>query len=86
MPVTFLASLLSANRRKGLRAAFSALIRRMKNHYRPELHYMRGPGPRWHARNSKPASGARAGGTHRLHAERASRSEAKKSPLARPGR
>lgn len=22
--------------------------------YRPERHYMRGPGPKWHARNSAP--------------------------------
>jgi len=34
------------------------------NHYRPELHYMRGPGPKWlekHGRRSRPdavASGA----------------------------
>ena len=24
-------------------------------HYRPELHYMRGPGPRWHKKNAAPA-------------------------------
>jgi len=23
--------------------------------YRPELHYMRGPGPKWHAKHAKPA-------------------------------
>jgi hypothetical protein len=23
------------------------------NPYRPELHYMRGPGPRWHARHKE---------------------------------
>jgi hypothetical protein len=23
--------------------------------YRPELHYMRGPGPKWHAKHSAPA-------------------------------
>ncbi len=22
------------------------------NSYRPELHYMRGPGPKWHAKNT----------------------------------
>jgi hypothetical protein len=25
--------------------------------YRPERHYMRGPGPKWHARNSPPQTG-----------------------------
>lgn len=25
------------------------------NPYRPELHYMRGPGPAWHAKHSLPA-------------------------------
>jgi len=24
------------------------------NAYRPELHYMRGPGPKWHAKRSSP--------------------------------
>ncbi len=23
------------------------------DHYRPELHYMRGPGPAWHAKHSQ---------------------------------
>jgi hypothetical protein len=26
------------------------VIERILNPYRPELYYMRGPGPRWHAR------------------------------------
>jgi hypothetical protein len=26
------------------------------NPYRPELHYMRGPGPRWHARHGAVAA------------------------------
>ena len=25
-------------------------------HYLPELHYMRGPGPRWHKKNAAPAT------------------------------
>jgi hypothetical protein len=36
----------------------SAIVRQWRsqladlfNPYRPELHYMRGPGPRWHARH-----------------------------------
>ena len=24
--------------------------------YRPELHYMRGPGPKWHEKNTAPVS------------------------------
>jgi hypothetical protein len=27
------------------------LMRTAGNPYRPELHYMRGPGPKWHAKN-----------------------------------
>jgi hypothetical protein len=26
----------------------------MFNPYRPELHYMRGPGPKWHAKHAQP--------------------------------
>jgi hypothetical protein len=37
-------------------AAIGAFCRRLANQvfvgYRPERHYMRGPGPKWHARNS----------------------------------
>jgi hypothetical protein len=25
---------------------------RLFDHYRPELHYMRGPGPKWHAKHA----------------------------------
>ena len=28
-----------------------SLFRKIFNHYRPELHYMRGPGPKWHAKH-----------------------------------
>jgi hypothetical protein len=27
------------------------LIKIARNSYRPELHYMRGPGPKWHAKH-----------------------------------
>jgi hypothetical protein len=27
------------------------LMARARDPYRPELHYMRGPGPKWHARH-----------------------------------
>lgn len=29
----------------------SLLIERARDPYRPERHYMRGPGPKWHARH-----------------------------------
>ena len=29
------------------------LIELVRDPYRPELHYMRGPGPKWHARHGK---------------------------------
>ncbi|MEJ2374820.1 MAG: hypothetical protein P8Y53_07065 [Pseudolabrys sp.] len=29
---------------------------RLFNGYRPERHYMRGPGPAWHAKNASPAA------------------------------
>jgi hypothetical protein len=28
----------------------------LSKHYRPELHYMRGPGPRWREKNAVPAA------------------------------
>jgi len=31
-----------------------ALANRMFDPYRPELHYMRGPGPRWHEKQNSP--------------------------------
>jgi hypothetical protein len=31
-------------------ARLSALVLIVANPYRPELHYMRGPGPKWHAK------------------------------------
>jgi hypothetical protein len=36
------------------RAEFADLMRALKalfDPYRPELHYMRGPGPKWHAKH-----------------------------------
>ena len=37
-------------RRHGL-AEFTRLFRSMVSPYRPELHYMRGPGPAWRAKH-----------------------------------
>jgi len=30
----------------------------MVDPYRPELHYMRGPGPKWHAKHTAPPADA----------------------------
>jgi hypothetical protein len=27
-------------------------VGKFQNHYRPELHYMRGPGPKWHEKHA----------------------------------
>jgi hypothetical protein len=35
-------------------AAFAIELRRLFEPYRPELHYMRGPGPKWHAKHDLP--------------------------------
>ncbi|MGY3440245.1 hypothetical protein [Bradyrhizobium sp. USDA 4473] len=32
-------------------AGWRNLIARVRDPYRPELHYMRGPGPKWHAKH-----------------------------------
>jgi hypothetical protein len=53
----------SIERRAGsapLSADFADLVRTLKSlldPYRPELHYMRGPGPKWHAKH-RPAQAA----------------------------
>ena len=35
---------------------FQNLARGVFDTYRPELHYMRGPGPKWHAKHDHPGS------------------------------
>ncbi|HEY8564215.1 MAG TPA: hypothetical protein VIL65_01850 [Beijerinckiaceae bacterium] len=35
-----------------LRAAVRTILAEWRDPYRPELHYMRGPGPRWHERHA----------------------------------
>jgi hypothetical protein len=32
---------------------FQGLARAVFDPYRPELHYMRGPGPKWHAKHTR---------------------------------
>ena len=34
------------------------LVRSLLDPYRPELHYMRGPGPKWHAKHRRAAAEA----------------------------
>jgi hypothetical protein len=44
-----------------LAAEFADLLRVLKSlidPYRPELHYMRGPGPKWHAKHRPAAAEA----------------------------
>ena len=36
-----------------LREALKDLARNLFDPYRPELHYMRGPGPKWHAKHDR---------------------------------
>jgi len=35
----------------GIKTRSSKLIESVFDPYRPELHYMRGPGPKWHAKH-----------------------------------
>jgi len=37
---------------------FRTLAKALFDPYRPELHYMRGPGPKWHAKHDPRASNA----------------------------
>lgn len=50
----------AGRRRAGLMADLGDLVRTLAqglDPYRPELHYMRGPGPKWHAKHDRaPAS------------------------------
>ena len=38
---------------RGLVAEFVRLLKSFLDPYRPELHYMRGPGPKWHAKHAR---------------------------------
>jgi hypothetical protein len=40
----------------GFKAFWRAFFAKAFNPYRPELHYMRGPGPAWHAKYGSEAS------------------------------
>ncbi|WP_438278648.1 hypothetical protein [Nitrobacter sp.] len=44
----------------GIRAFWHDFVATAFNPYRPELHYMRGPGPAWHAKHGQhPPAGSR---------------------------
>jgi hypothetical protein len=47
---------LAARKNPGLVADIAELVRNLAkavfDSYRPELHYMRGPGPKWHAKQT----------------------------------
>lgn len=44
--------------RRTARALWRSLAKDLFDPYRPELHYMRGPGPRWRAKHAQPTAGA----------------------------
>lgn len=48
MLVTLFASI---HRLNAIMMGWQRLIRSASDRYRPELHYMRGPGPKWHAKH-----------------------------------
>ena len=39
-----------------LRARWKRLVTRLADPYRPELYYMRGPGPKWRAKHAAPSA------------------------------
>ena len=43
--------------RRTAAALWHSLAKDLFDPYRPELHYMRGPGPRWHAKHAQPVAG-----------------------------
>ena len=42
--------------RRTAASLWQSLTRDLFDHYRPEMHYMRGPGPRWHAKHAQPVT------------------------------
>jgi hypothetical protein len=43
------------NVRRSIIAIWRTLTRDLSDPYRPELHYMRGPGPKWREKHGEPA-------------------------------
>ncbi len=54
--------------RRTAAAFFHSLAKDLFDPYRPELHYMRGPGPRWRAKHAQPAGAVDFGMAGTLHA------------------
>lgn len=54
------------SRPDGIVAIVRGLIRDLFDPYRPELHYMRGPGPKWHAKHASAAAGDAAMPAHAM--------------------
>jgi hypothetical protein len=42
-------------RRRPTRALLRSIAKQLFDPYRPELHYMRGPGPKWREQHARPA-------------------------------
>ena len=63
--------------RRNLTSSVRELLRtfaRPLDSYRPELHYMRGPGPKWHAKRAnncrvRPTSGGHSVARHEIYGE-----------------
>lgn len=50
MLIALLTSTPLRRRISAIMTRWQRLLQRVGNPYRPELHYMRGPGPKWHAK------------------------------------
>jgi hypothetical protein len=57
VPTTRFASTSIRRRLNAIAAGWQRLIKIAGNRYRPELHYMRGPGPKWHAKRQAGGAG-----------------------------
>ena len=53
MLITLFATIPFRHRFAALLEGWQQLLQVMSDPYRPELHYMRGPGPKWHARQQR---------------------------------
>src|SRR5882724_120529 len=49
---TFTGRRQAAGRAAKIAGLFRGLVKALLDPYRPELHYMRGPGPKWHAKHN----------------------------------
>jgi hypothetical protein len=58
MPLAQSSSMPLLRRLDAIVTRWRRLVRIARNPYRPELHYMRGPGPKWHAKQLGGGEGA----------------------------